>query len=415
MVLLDLAPGLGVTETLAKSNDAVLLAGNIWSRRWTHKKSSRHTLKTFHKKIESAEAILGVFIGDALGVGCQWYYEPGSLQQDFGPWIDSYVDPKVDSISKWGKVLAHRYSKGVRAGDGSQTATFIEMLLESVAENRGYERSDYARRIDTFLNSLDGDPGDPYAGVWTDEMVRIVRKARINGVSWNDPAFYNPADGADCAQRGVVLAAAYRNPAELAEVTYHDMRLFFQNKFLIGHQLTYVLFVQGIINGVPLEQMGMYMKKLGDDHKIMRYILNYDTIDSPRTAEIAWDPDYRIEPASKICKMYGLACQATFLLPAAYYLCYRFPDNFEMAVLSAINGGGNNMARAALTGGLAGAMVGVQGIPKRFIHGLNHGEKILALAQSIAEFAVGESNYLFADYNPNDDALPHSSDEMIGT
>ena len=380
--------------------------------------NSEKTIKAYPTDVSQKEriigSILGVFIGDALGVGCQWYYEPGALEQDFGPWIDNYVDPKVGGISKWGKVLAHRYSKGVRAGDGSQTATFIEMLLESVADNKGYVRDDYSRKIDDFLAKLDGEPSDPYAGIWTDEMVRVVRKARLNGVAWDDPDFYNPADGADCAQRGVILAAAYRNPATLAQVAHQDMRLFFQNKFIIGHQLTYVLFVQAIVNGVPLEQIGAYMKKLGDDPKIMRYILNYDTIDSPRTAEIAWDPDYRIEPASKICKVYGLACQATFLLPAAYYLVYRYPNNFETAVLSAINGGGNNMARAALTGGIVGAMVGVQGIPERLVKGFNKGEKILELAQNIAEFGAGESAYEFADYNPNDDALPHSSDEIEG-
>ncbi|MEM7115783.1 MAG: ADP-ribosylglycohydrolase family protein [Chloroflexota bacterium] len=355
-------------------------------------------------------AIVGAFIGDALGVGCQWYYDLAQLRQDFGPWIDNYVDPKVDSLSKWGKVLAHRHRKGVRAGDGSQTATFMEMLLESVAANKGYGRYDYTHRIDAFLQSLDGEPDDPYAGIWTDEMVRVVRKARLAGISWDDPDFQSPADGSDCAQRGVILAAAYRNPAKLAKLAHQDMRLFFQNRFIVGHQLTYVLFVQTIINGVPLEQIGAYLQKLGDDHQIMQYVVNFDTIDSPRTAVIAWDPDYRLEPASKICKVYGLACQATFLLPAAYYLAYRYPNDFETAVLSAINGGGNNMARATLTGGIVGAMVGIQGIPEKFISGLNKGEKYLKLAQEISDFAVGNPNYQFVDYNPNDDSLPHSAD-----
>lgn len=155
--------------------------------------------------------------------------------QDFGPWIDNYVDPKVDSRSKWRKVHAHRYSKGVRAGDGSQTASFMEMLLESVAVQKGYDRDDYAQRIDAFLQSLDGEPSDPYAGIWTDEMVRVVRKARLAGVGWDDPDFYSPADSSDCAQRGVILAAAYRNPVTLAQVAHQDMRLFFQNQFIIGH------------------------------------------------------------------------------------------------------------------------------------------------------------------------------------
>jgi ADP-ribosylglycohydrolase len=192
----------------------------------------------FPGRTEIVGSILGAFIGDALGVGCQWYYEPGTLEKDFGPWIDNYVDPKADSISKWGKVLAHRYGRGIRAGDGSQTATFMEMLLESVAENKGYNRDDYTKRIDGFLKRLDSDPGDPYAGTWTEEAVRVIRKARLEGKSWDDPHLYSTADGSDCAQRGVILAAAYRNPVELAREAYTDIRLFFQNRFLVGYQLT---------------------------------------------------------------------------------------------------------------------------------------------------------------------------------
>ena len=360
-------------------------------------------------------AILGAFIGDALGVGCQWYYEPGALQKDFGPWIDDYVDPKVDSISQWGKVLAHRYNKGVRAGDGSQTATFIEMLLESVAENEGYLRDDVTARIDRFLEGLDGEPGDPYAGLWTEESVRVIRKARLKGVSWDDGTFFSPSDGADCAMRGVVLAAAYRNPVELAEAGHSDISLFFQDRFLRGHMLTYLLVVQAVINDIPLEDLGSYMAKLGDDHRIMKYIRNFDTISSPVKGEAAWDPDFRKIQSHKFCRLFGLPCQALNLLPAAYFLTYRYPDNFEMAVLSAINGGGNNMARATLTGGIAGAMAGLEGIPERFINGLKKSKQYLELAQQIAGFAAGEPGYEMVQYNPNEEALPHSSDEIEGS
>ena len=55
-----------------------------------------------------------------------------------------------------------------------------------------------------------------------------------------------------------------------------------------------------------------------------------------------------------------------------------------MAVLSAINGGGNNMARAALTGAMAGAMVGLQGIPERLIKGLKDHERLLELAEIVS-------------------------------
>jgi hypothetical protein len=54
-----------------------------------------------------------------------------------------------------------------------------------------------------------------------------------------------------------------------------------------------------------------------------------------------------------------------------------------------VNGGGNNMARASLTGALAGAQVGLSGIPQRFIDGLADGERLLEMALKAAE--IGEA------------------------
>ena len=71
-----------------------------------------------------------------------------------------------------------------------------------------------------------------------------------------------------------------------------------------------------------------------------------------------------------------------------YRIIHRYPDNFEKAVLAAINGGGQNMARAALTGGMSGAMVGLKGIPERFIKGLKDHKRLLKLAEKVAESAV---------------------------
>jgi ADP-ribosylglycohydrolase len=75
------------------------------------------------------------------------------------------------------------------------------------------------------------------------------------------------------------------------------------------------------------------------------------------------------------------------MLPAAYYFNSRFQNDFELPVLSAINGGGNNMARASLTGALAGAQVGLGGIPQRYIRGLADSERLLEMAVKIADAA----------------------------
>ena len=58
------------------------------------------------------------------------------------------------------------------------------------------------------------------------------------------------------------------------------------------------------------------------------------------------------------------------------------------AVMGAINGGGQNMSRAMLTGALVGAQVGLEGIPRRFITGLRDAQHYLALAAELEQWAV---------------------------
>jgi ADP-ribosylglycohydrolase len=105
-------------------------------------------------------------------------------------------------------------------------------------------------------------------------------------------------------------------------------------------------------------------------------------------ATAAADPDNRIEPAWKVSLVYGMPCAIYHQLPAAYYLAARFHDDFESALLQAINGGGQNQARAMLTAALVGAQVGLTGIPQRFIDGLEERDRLLGLAGALAE-AVG--------------------------
>ena len=102
-------------------------------------------------------------------------------------------------------------------------------------------------------------------------------------------------------------------------------------------------------------------------------------------AQAAADPGIRIEPAWKASIVYGMPCAIYHVLPAAYYLAARFPDDFETAVLHAINGGGQNQSRAILTGALVGAQVGLSGIPQRFLDGLDNGPALVDLCRRIAQ------------------------------
>ena len=82
-----------------------------------------------------------------------------------------------------------------------------------------------------------------------------------------------------------------------------------------------------------------------------------------------------------------MPCAIYHQLPAAYYLASRFAGDFEQGVLHALNGGGQNQARSILTGALIGAQVGLSGIPKRFLDGLENSKELVALSEALGEQA----------------------------
>lgn len=41
----------------------------------------------------AAGAIMGAFIGDALGMGVHWYYDLAEMRRDCGAWTTDYRDP----------------------------------------------------------------------------------------------------------------------------------------------------------------------------------------------------------------------------------------------------------------------------------------------------------------------------------
>jgi ADP-ribosylglycohydrolase len=82
-----------------------------------------------------------------------------------------------------------------------------------------------------------------------------------------------------------------------------------------------------------------------------------------------------------------MPCAIYHQLPAAYYLAARFHDDFEGAVLNALNGGGQNQARSILTGALVGAQVGLPAIPKRLLDPLENSSTLTDLAHRLGEQA----------------------------
>ena len=339
-----------------------------------------HTMNTLTRKDRAQGAMMGTLIGDALGLGCHWYYDVKALRRDFGDWVDDYHDGRPDRDDRYGYVAKWRHDLGLRAGDLTQTCQIAVLLLESFAQRAGYDEGDFCARLDELFTGLDGTE---LSGRYSDHAVRDTWTNRNAGMPWGMAG--SGIDTAEAAIWNVVHAAHSSGDMHaLAIDTHACVNLTHNTPYITGCSTVFVLAVAALLNEVPLDDLQRYMWGLRDDDDIRARTSSNDItfqIGGP-AARMGADPDLDFDPVIA-CRLIGMNCTMSFQVPSAYFLLHRFPGDFEKAVLTAVNAGGNNSVRGALTGALLGARVGLQGIPERFIKGLADHERLLELCDRV--------------------------------
>ena len=348
-------------------------------------------------------AIMGAFIGDAMGLGPHWYYDLAELRRDYGAWITDYTDPQPK-----------RYHGGLKAGQLSQAGHILKMLAVSLVTQGGYDEADFCRRLDQeLLPLLDGTPVNGPGG-YTSQSIRELWRQRVEQQRpWGETGGH--ADTTEAIERTLALAVRYaKDPTALAETIASNTVLTQIDNTLVSMTVAYGAVLGMLVQGHALDS-GLSGKLMGlvGQGKLPFHRITGDKMqppgpgdpDPPRAgkfaspdalltpsymAQAALDPEIRIEPAWKVSIVYGMPCAIYHQLPAVYYLASRFHEDFEAALLHAINGGGQNQARAMLTAALVGAQVGVGGIPARFIDGLAERDELCRLAGALAAQAAGE-------------------------
>lgn len=349
-------------------------------------------------------ALIGAFIGDALGMGVHWYYDLDEMHKNHGEWVAGYTNP-----------VAGRYHDKLKAGDLTQAGYILKLTMQSVVENKGYNESAFCQKLDTeLLSKLNGEPVAGPGG-YTSQSIRGVYQQRKAGTPWSKTG--GPADTTEAIERVLALGVLHAGDLRaLAQDVSTNTTLTQNDELVVSLTVAYNAVLALLVQGVPLdEDITDRLFALVKSGELPFHTVTSDklhppapgSLDPPHAGKFA-SPDglitpstcaaaaadsshIRIEPAHKVSLVYGMPCAVYHVLPAAYYLAARFKNDFESAVLHAINGGGQNCARAMLTGALVGAQVGFSGIPSRFVEGLTEKEELVKLANSVANL-VKESD-----------------------
>ncbi|MGC9964876.1 MAG: ADP-ribosylglycohydrolase family protein [Syntrophobacteraceae bacterium] len=342
-------------------------------------------------------AIMGAFIGDALALGPHWYYNLAELRRDYGEWINDYTDPKPG-----------RYHDGVKAGQLSQAGFILTLVLRSLVDCGGYDAADFCRRMDEDLFPLlDGTPVSG-PGRYTSQSIREAWRRRVQQkVPWGQTGGH--ADTTEAIERTLAIAVRYAfQPAQLASAVADNTILTQADDTVVSMTVAFGAVLGLLVQGHRLDmQLSAKLMKLVKKGELPFHAVTRDNLQPPRPgdpdppragrfaspdallspsymAQAAADEGIHIEPAWKVSIVYGMPCAIYHQLPAAYYLAARFHNDFESAVLHAVNGGGQNQARAIMTGALTGAQTGFSGIPQRFLDGLEEAAVLSKLAVDLA-------------------------------
>lgn len=349
-------------------------------------------------KQRAAGALMGAFVGEALGVGPHWFYDLDEQRRHYGDWIDDYV-----------RALPGRYHAGLEPGSLSQSGLILQLMAETLVSAGEYDDADFKRRFERNIFEVIDGTAMAGPGGYTSQSVReAYRLWHANDRDWRNIA--GPADTTEALERTLALGVRYALDLPTMAKTVTENSLLMQSdetvlSLTVAFNAAMALLIRGepfdgalsgkLMSHAKARDLPFYVLTSGDlappvapgaGASRSAVFASPDALLSPSyMARAALDPEIRIEPAWKVSLVYGMPCAIYHQLPAAYYLAARFADNFEAGVLHAINGGGQNQVRAMLTGALIGAQTGMSGIPSRFLKGLDKGQELQALAFKLAE------------------------------
>ena len=124
----------------------------------------------------AAGAILGVFIGDALGVGVHWQYDLEKLERERG-YVTSYLDPLPGTFHSG---TSDAPGKGqLKAGQLEQQGEITKLLLNSLADKHCLDQEDFHNRFEKEILLEESMDGTRKAGKygWTDKTICDIYKA----------------------------------------------------------------------------------------------------------------------------------------------------------------------------------------------------------------------------------------------
>ncbi len=325
-------------------------------------------------KSKSTGALLGTFVGDALGMPVEGW-SPRRIASHFGKLNDLRAAslPIRFYSAIYGLLTdpAHALSE-VRLGRGSYTDDTQMMIgvAESLVKSRGFDAADMAKRFtDNF------DPRRGY-GAGATEVIRQLQR----GISWNE-AGAKIFDGAGSFGNGAAMRVAPIG------VLYHDdpaeLRRAAELSASITH--THLLGKEGAVLQATAVACAVRGDLSADFLARMRALEPRCCQTFQRELTIIGELLQRQPTIAEVVRLLGNDITAYNSVPTAIYCFLSNPESFKDALIFAVSLGGDTDTIGAMTGAIAGAYHGVEAIPHDWLEALENGTKGRDYVRTLAE------------------------------
>lgn len=301
--------------------------------------------------------LIGQCLGDALGFAVEGY-SPAACKR----YVEDYL--KTGRAAEFG----HFPFPFGQYSDDSQLA---RELIQSYIECKGFDPSDYARRI-TAIFSEKRIIGFGYS-------TKEAAKRLAQGISWEESGVPPPSAGNGSAMRAAPIGLFfYDNTESLIQSAHNQGRITHKDTrcsagaIAISGAVSYVLKHKEINHETFIESLAQMTERIDNNFttelkkltKIMKMKINR-AAESIKQAGIT--SDYVIDE-------YESKGISSFVIPSVLWSLYSFlktPNDYFETICTAIEVGGDVDTTAAMAGAISGAYLGINAIPQELTKYLN--------------------------------------------
>jgi ADP-ribosylglycohydrolase len=290
--------------------------------------------------------VMTSFLADSLALGAHWIYDTESISQIFG---------RVDSLLKPGPNSYHsKKEKGDFTHYGDQTL----VLLQSLAEKKGFDLQDFSARWQALFDGYEG---------YVDQATRGTLSQYAEGKTPQHGGV--PSSNLAGASRIAPLVYCLRQDLEkLVEAAREQTRMTHNHNIVIEGADFFSRVAWRVLGGMaPVDAMEKVSQERFKDSPLSKWVV----------AGLASKTEKSVSAISR----FGQSCHVEEAFPGVVHLIARYEHDLKEALIQSVMAGGDSAARGMMVGMVLGAHLGPESIPQEWVSELREKEQITELLE----------------------------------